>query len=524
MNTKIFGADLHARVERIAAMGHRRCGSAVEHRVMEYVRGQFADIGLKEVAIEWFDMHFWNPRRVELELLPEKRAVRAKPIWYTGPTPPEGIRGECMYCGYGLPHEFGSARGKIAVIDSRILLHFWPTYRFFNSYKAALDAGAGALVVVIDAPGDLIPVFTAEEENHDNPMPAVLISRADGAALKGRMQREKVELRMTIEAESRISRTGDVVGIVPGDSDEYMIVGAQHDSIYGGAVDNAGGMAALLAIAAELASRSKKPDKNIIFATHPGHELLIGAREFIKKRANLLGKTAAYITLDGIGCDNYEEKGGEIVKTGRDEPRGIFISPNPILAETIFPVIKKYKLLPAAFLPADIMCPNEDLEGRFFEAGVPIVDIIGKPVWYHTEEDTPDKCTPDQLLRGTLAPLEIIERIDARPTTETRAADRQLADPATLVGQAGSGSSPVIGFAYLPETPRAGEPSLIYVNYFDDEEGILVDMKWDIDGEAGSKGPVLLHVFDSPGEHTVAITVTNDLGATGSCEKTISVK
>jgi hypothetical protein len=504
-------------------MGDRRTGTEAERRAMEYVHDRFAEIGLKDPALEKFDVNYWNPMRAELELLSEKESVRCKPVWYSSPTSPDGITGECIYCGYGLPHQFGSAKDKIAVIDSRILLHFWPTHRFFESYKYAVDSGAKALVIVIDAPGDMIPIFTADEAERENPIPAVLISRADGVRLKKRIEEKTTELCLTLEAENLVAGTADVVGTLPGKTDEYLIVGAHHDSIYQGAVDNAGGMAGLLAIAEELAGRPEPPEKTIIFATHPGHELLIGTREFIKKRADILEKTAAYITIDGIGCDNYEEVAGKIHKTGRDESRGAFLSPNPILTEIAFPLIKKYKLQPAAYLSAELMCPNPDLEGRFLEAGVPIVNIIGKPIWYHTEEDTPDKCTPDQLLRGTLAHLEIIERIDARPSAEIRAAEGTLSDPQTLINKASTASIPKIDFTYLPETPKVGEPSLVYVSSFDDEEGILVDMDWDIDGESGSKGPILLHVFDSPGQHSVTLTVTNDLGAKGNCEKTITV-
>ena len=523
MSRKISGVELHEEVKRVAAMGERRSGTEAEHRAMQYIRSRFARIGLKEVRIEWFDMHWWNPTRTQLLLLPEESAIRCKPIWYTGLAPSHGLRAECAYCGYGMPHQFGSAKGKIAVIDCRTLLHFWPTYRFLNSYQSALNAGVRALVVIIDTPGDLIPIFTAEEEKRENPIPAVLVSRSDGKTLKERIKCGKAEISLTVEAEARISRTGDVVGMLPGNSDEYIVIGAHHDSIYRGAVDNAAGVAALLALAAEFANRPQSPRKNIIFATHPGHELLIGAREFIKKRADLLGKTAAYITLDGIGCDNYEEIDGKIVKTGRDEVRGIFASPNPIFARIIFPVLKKHKIQPVAFLPADVMCPNEDLEGRFFAAGVPIIDIIGKPIWYHTEKDTPDKCTPDQLERGTLAHLEIIEQIDALPASEIRAADRQLTDSQSLIKPTRHDSRPTIDFAWLPDPLQAGQPSLIHVTNFDDREGVLVDMNWDINGESGSKGPVLIHVFDSPGKYTVALTVTNDLGAEGRCVKTLTV-
>ena len=187
------------------------------------------------------------------------------------------------------------------------------------------------------------------------------------------------------------------------------------------------------------------------------------------------------------------------------------------------PILKKYRIQPAAFVPADVMCPNEDLEGRFFDAGVPIIDIIGKPIWYHTEEDTPDKCTPDQLERGTLAHKEIIEQLDALPASEIRAADRQLTDPRSLIKAASFSARPSIDFGYLPDRLKAAETSLIYVTNFDDREGILIDMNWDINGESGSRGPVLIHVFDSPGKYSVTLTVTNDLGAVGKCEKILNV-
>ncbi len=523
MSVKISGTGIFAEVERIVAMGHRRSGSAAEHRVLEHIRGRFSEIGLKDIGIEWFEMHYWEPGRVQLQILPEARDIRCRPVWYSGATPPGGLRAECVYAGYGMPHEFGEVRGKIAVIDARVLLHFWPTYRFFNSCQSATEPGAQALIVIVDTPGNLIPIFTSEEEKHSDLMPMVLIDKTEGARLKERMKRSGTVVNLILEAETRISRTGDVTGLLPGLTDEYIITGAHHDSVYGGAIDNAAGVAALLGIAKEMAGRRQPPQKNIIFVTHPGHELLIGAREFIKKRMPILEKTAAYVTLDGIGCDNYEEIGGKIIKTGHDEVRGVFASANELLTNIIFPIVKKYRLQPAAFLPADLMCPNEDLEGRFLEAGVPVIDIIGKPIWYHTEEDTPDKCTPDQLERGTLAQLEIIEGLDAIPVAEIRAANLRGLDPGTLIKRGAFRTKPGIEFAYLPDKPKAGKPSLIYVRHFDDSEGILVDMKWEINGETGLRGPVLLHVFDAPGKYHVTLSVTNTLGAEGKCEKVIEV-
>lgn len=519
----ISGSELHAVVSELAGMGNRKSGTATERRVMEYICNRFVEIGLRDVGIEWFDMHFWAPGATELELLPEKLSLSCKPIWYCASTPPGGITGTCSPCGFGFPQEFASAHGKIAVVEGRTLLHFLPSYRFLNCYQSAVEAGARALVVIGDTPGDLIPVFTADEQKHDNPIPAVLVSRSAGELLKRRLSNGNAEVRLTVEARSETGRTGDVVGIIPGQTDEYLIAGAHHDSIYQGAVDNAAGLAALFALADEFARRPAPPQKTIVFATHPGHELLIGAREFIKKRSAILPKTAAYITLDGIGCDNYQEMDGKIVRTGGDEVRGIFISPNEMLARLIFPTVLKYRIQPAALLTIDVMCPNEDLEGRFFEAGVPIVDIIGKPIWYHTEADTPDKLTPDQLERGTRAHLEILEQLDAIPAATLRASEKPF-DPRSLIEPKQKPLAPRIDFTFLPDQPQAGKPCLIYVKDFDDMEGILVDMNWDIAGDTGAKGPAVLHVFDEPGRRSVALTVTNNHGAVGRCEKTLEIR
>jgi hypothetical protein len=519
----VSGHELYSLVSQIAAFGERRSGTEAERRAMEFICLRLQQIGLADARIEWFDMHQWTPLDVKLEALPENISMPCKPVWYSASTPAGGLTADCSYCGFGFPQEFASAQGKIAVMEGRTLLHFLPTYRFFQSYDAAVTAGVLALVILGDTPADLIPIFTADEQKHDNPIPAVLTSRSAGDLLRKRMAAGEVKLRLTLGAEAKMGRTGDVAGVLPGQTDEYLIVGAHHDSIYQGAVDNAAGVAVLLALAGELAGRPKPPRKSIVFATHPGHELLVGSREFVKNHASILPKAAAYITLDGIGCDNYQEIGGNIVRTDRDEIRGIFISPNRKLAEVIFPAVLRNRIQPSALLTVDIMCPNEDLEGRFFEAGVPIIDIIGKPIWYHTEADTPEKLSPEKLERGLRAHLEILEALDALPAEEIRAAGKQPFEPQSLITPKQVRQTPAIDFTYLPDKLKAGQPSLIYVSDFTDMEGILVDMKWNIAGETGAKGPAILHVFDQPGRYPVSLTVVNNFGAEGRCERILEV-
>ena len=119
--------------------------------------------------------------------------------------------------------------------------------------------------------------------------------------------------------------------------------------------------------------------------------------------------------------------------------------------------------------------------------------------------------------------MEILDALDAIPAAELRASARQSFDQQALIQRKQTNSRPEIDFTFLPDHPKAGEPCLIYVRDFVDLEGILVDMNWSIAGEAGTKGPVVLHVFDKPGRYPVSLTVTNNFGAEGICERAIPV-
>ncbi|MEM7195904.1 MAG: M20/M25/M40 family metallo-hydrolase [Pseudomonadota bacterium] len=71
----------------------------------------------------------------------------------------------------------------------------------------------------------------------------------------------------------------NVVGMIPGTSDETIVIGAHYDhlgveadDVYFGADDNASGCAAVLAIAEALVSAQYAPKRNIVFAFFDGEE------------------------------------------------------------------------------------------------------------------------------------------------------------------------------------------------------------------------------------------------------------
>ena len=70
--------------------------------------------------------------------------------------------------------------------------------------------------------------------------------------------------------------------------------------------------------------------------------------------------------------------------------------------------LEKYNMLPANYAPLSTSIANEDLEGMFYDRKIPTILVIGKPIWYHTDHDTPDKVEPEQIYRAMMGHYEMV--------------------------------------------------------------------------------------------------------------------
>ncbi|MBS1150126.1 MAG: Peptidase, partial [Myxococcaceae bacterium] len=112
--------------------------------------------------------------------------------------------------------------------------------------------------------------------------------------------------------------TANVLGLLPGSdpklSKEWVIYTAHHDhlgrkagakpgedDIYNGAVDNASGVAAMLAVARAFTSLNKAPKRSILFAAVAAEEQgLLGSQYLIEHPPVLVGQMAIDINVDGV--------------------------------------------------------------------------------------------------------------------------------------------------------------------------------------------------------------------------------
>jgi membrane-associated protease RseP (regulator of RpoE activity) len=121
-----------------------------------------------------------------------------------------------------------------------------------------------------------------------------------------------------VDIETTRATVNNVLAYMPGQTDEYVIVGAHYDhlgrgnfdslapsqigQIHPGADDNASGTAGVLELARLLAPQRGQLKRGILFMDFAGEELgLLGSAEWVKEPTRPLEKAVAMINMDMIG-------------------------------------------------------------------------------------------------------------------------------------------------------------------------------------------------------------------------------
>jgi hypothetical protein len=129
---------------------------------------------------------------------------------------------------------------------------------------------------------------------------------------------DSVRAFLNIDIETTRATVNNVLAWLPGQTDDYVIIGAHYDhlgrgnvdslapsqigQVHPGADDNASGTAGVLELARLLAPQRGKLKRSILFMDFAGEELgLLGSAEWVKEPTRPLGKATAMINMDMIG-------------------------------------------------------------------------------------------------------------------------------------------------------------------------------------------------------------------------------
>lgn len=348
----------------------------------------------------------------------------------THSTPTEGIEAELVYVGLGTPADLigRNLKGKIAVVHS--LLQQSTFSHTAVGVPARLEkAGAAGVLTVMEVPGSVqLKPFGL----HCERIPCFTLNQDDGLFLEEVIAKSAsvnpARMRLALKTEEKTGRVAqNVLGFIPGSSDETVVLTAHMDSFFYGASDNASGIANLLALARHFNRKgAPKPRRSMLFVGTSGHHVhdktdgsySNGVINLMQRHAEVLGKTVFVFNAEHPGAQHTvaqrELVTGEPWATTNslENPMLVAVSNrSPALLKILVDAIQRYQIPVISHsnhYPVGDAIP-------FHAAGVPVVNLITSGTWYHSSGDTPETLSMPGLERFTRSMARFLEAADQLP-------------------------------------------------------------------------------------------------------------
>jgi aminopeptidase YwaD len=268
---------------------------------------------------------------------------------------------------------------------------------------------------------------------------------------------DTLQVEENVDVERLVKTVHNVAGYLPGETSEYIVIGAHYDhlglgeqfsmapsltgTVHPGADDNASGTAGVIELARRFAAEPKQK-RGILFLTFAGEELgLLGSSYYVNHPSLPLDKAVVMINMDMIG----RVREGKVYVGGGGT--------GTTLRPTLDQVVPKYKLN-VDF--SDTTGYGSSDHTSFTTKQVPVLFFFsGLHSDYHKPSDTWDKIDGP----GTVTLLKLIADVTTRLQ---EAPDRpqfvRVQPPASAHGASASGSSTGSGYGpYFGSIPDFGD-------------------------------------------------------------------
>ena len=376
----------------------RIAGSPYDAMTTDWVAAQFRRIGLEQVRVQAFtDLPpQWWPTSWAVSVAGGGKTVSLasafplyrsngiegqatlEPVWVGTGTAADfqgrEVRGKAVVA-YGFPNPGG--RGNTALTNGIV--------------RRADEAGAAALFIILGFPGNVINEPTAAGLNPPARMPIFMLGNQDGTAVRQMIeqgQAPRIQARLAVELRTG-QKTANVWGVLPGATDENIAVMAHTDSFFEGAMDNASGMATMVALAEHYAKIPKaQRRRTMTFFTTSAHHSPSGPNAGIQwvhtNMKQMWAKTALLVNLEHTAQVATFLVGETLYGSNQVSARRWFIGGSDQLKTLIMKNFKDYGM---ALYSRPEGRPGGELGAVYTDA--PSFHIIDHTV-YHTDMDTLD--------------------------------------------------------------------------------------------------------------------------------------
>lgn len=343
---QIVGFSVESRASGDLMWG-RVSGFPAAEKTAGWVAEQYRAAGLRDVQVQKYsaDNTMWWPDQWEVRLLGTdvlgsgtddvilRSAVPARGASIPGGT----LTAQLVFAGdVGSPVDV-DVRGKVAVqrIQPAGVSPSGERYgvgafalrsTVSEGAQALLARGAVAVLNYVDQPGNMhIRDFGCAA--------CFNVGGADGAFLRQVIERagregraDDVRVRLYLDAAERQGLTAqNVMGVVPGDSDEIVIVNAHLDGWYDASGDNGDGLAVDIALARHFAKPENRPARTLVFIASGGHHSsgLNGPAHWVAMNPDLASRVVLVLNLEHIAQYLVDPATFEVARTEQDMGWGI---------------------------------------------------------------------------------------------------------------------------------------------------------------------------------------------------------
>jgi hypothetical protein len=213
----------------------------------------------------------------------------------------------------------------------------------------------------------------------------------DRAAVAGK----EVRAQLTLKSETRTGlKAENAVAVIPGRSDEVIVLDAHADAWFDGAGDNGDGLAVLIALARHFAKPENRPDRTLALVASAGHHTagLNGPRGFVAANPDLVKRAVLVVNIEhvaqrnfGLGRSVAADGYRETVADSGEAPITAGITNESPLLNTLFQQgVTRY----GANFVSEKSPMSSGETGGFASIDAALVTIMQAPPLYHTTGET----------------------------------------------------------------------------------------------------------------------------------------
>jgi len=274
-------------------VGHRLTGSSNGAAAEEYTFNLLKSYGFDDVVFQPFEVQTWSRGTIEVAVGPQGNLSAISAVSLAHSPVASDLEGEIIDLGNGLEDDYArvgeAVKGKIALVYIGLLPGTEAgTQNLHRSEKTALATDNGAVGIIIhnQVDGGVLLTGTASVTGSLIDIPAVCIGKEDGAALRERLQSERLYAHIQLTNFAEYIKARNVIATLKGAElpNEKIVVGGHLDSwdLATGAMDNGIGSFAVLDMARTFAALDLKPRRTIEFVMFMGEEQgLLGSRHYV---------------------------------------------------------------------------------------------------------------------------------------------------------------------------------------------------------------------------------------------------